>query len=162
MVNVMGDALATGIMAHICRKDFMKEGDGVSFNSGLSPILLFKTQNHVHFPVSLNVRVNNILPRVTSSYLYFKPCCPQVPLICETNPPRSTPPLMNCHNNGRYRPPSSGIKHKFIPSDVAQLMKLEEGVLPQTDKKKPPVPPRHLKKSKEHCTIDMNGFETNV
>ncbi|KAF3835640.1 hypothetical protein F7725_028198 [Dissostichus mawsoni] len=28
MVNVMGDALATGIMAHICRKDFMKEGDG--------------------------------------------------------------------------------------------------------------------------------------
>lgn len=37
MVNVMGDALATGIMAHICRKDFMKEGDGVSLNSGLSP-----------------------------------------------------------------------------------------------------------------------------
>lgn len=32
MVNVMGDALATGIMAHICRKDFMKEGDGVSSN----------------------------------------------------------------------------------------------------------------------------------
>lgn len=31
MVNVMGDALATGIMAHICRKDFMKEGDGVSY-----------------------------------------------------------------------------------------------------------------------------------
>lgn len=26
----MGDALATGIMAHICRKDFLKEGDGVS------------------------------------------------------------------------------------------------------------------------------------
>lgn len=37
MVNVMGDALATGIMAHICRKDFMKEGDGVSFNCGFSP-----------------------------------------------------------------------------------------------------------------------------
>lgn len=32
MVNVMGDALATGIMAHICRKDFIKEGDGVSGN----------------------------------------------------------------------------------------------------------------------------------
>uniref|UniRef100_A0AAZ3Q066 Amino acid transporter n=1 Tax=Oncorhynchus tshawytscha TaxID=74940 RepID=A0AAZ3Q066_ONCTS len=30
MVNVMGDALATGIMAHICRKDFIKEGDGVT------------------------------------------------------------------------------------------------------------------------------------
>ncbi|XP_041913990.1 solute carrier family 1 member 7a isoform X1 [Alosa pseudoharengus] len=29
MVNVMGDALATGIMAHICRKDFVKEGEEV-------------------------------------------------------------------------------------------------------------------------------------
>lgn len=29
MVNVMGDALATGIMAHICRKDFIKEGEEV-------------------------------------------------------------------------------------------------------------------------------------
>lgn len=29
MVNVMGDALATGIMAHICRKDFVKEGEQV-------------------------------------------------------------------------------------------------------------------------------------
>uniref|UniRef100_A0A3Q3KXB1 Amino acid transporter n=1 Tax=Labrus bergylta TaxID=56723 RepID=A0A3Q3KXB1_9LABR len=67
MVNVMGDALATGIMAHICRKDFMKEGDG-----------------------------------------------------------------------------------------------LEEGVRPQTERRKPPIPPRHLKKSKEQCTIDMNGLETNV
>lgn len=37
MVNVMGDALATGIMAHICRKDFMKEGDGVSVNCAFSP-----------------------------------------------------------------------------------------------------------------------------
>lgn len=32
MVNVMGDALATGIMAHICRKDFMKEGEEVRSN----------------------------------------------------------------------------------------------------------------------------------
>uniref|UniRef100_A0A8C2PMK0 Amino acid transporter n=1 Tax=Cyprinus carpio TaxID=7962 RepID=A0A8C2PMK0_CYPCA len=32
MVNVMGDALATGIMAHICRKDFIKEGDGVNID----------------------------------------------------------------------------------------------------------------------------------
>uniref|UniRef100_A0A3B4ZXJ2 Amino acid transporter n=1 Tax=Stegastes partitus TaxID=144197 RepID=A0A3B4ZXJ2_9TELE len=78
MVNVMGDALATGIMAHICRKDFMKEGDGL------------------------------------------------------------------------------------VPPDVARLMQLEEGVRPLSDRKKPPVPPRHLKKSKEHCTIDMNGLETNV
>uniref|UniRef100_A0AAY4DK65 Amino acid transporter n=1 Tax=Denticeps clupeoides TaxID=299321 RepID=A0AAY4DK65_9TELE len=34
MVNVMGDALATGIMAHICRKDFIKEGDGVRVSGG--------------------------------------------------------------------------------------------------------------------------------
>lgn len=26
---MMGDALATGIMAHICRKDFVKEGEQV-------------------------------------------------------------------------------------------------------------------------------------
>ncbi|XP_029939776.1 solute carrier family 1 member 7b [Salarias fasciatus] len=114
MVNVMGDALATGIMAHICRKDFMKEGDGV-------------------------------------------------PLICETKAPISTPPLMNCHNNnGNYRPPSSGLKHELVPPDVARLMQLEEGVRPHPERKKPPIPPRHLKKNKEHCTIDMNGLETNV
>ncbi|KAM3619877.1 uncharacterized protein V6R79_015034 [Siganus canaliculatus] len=114
MVNVMGDALATGIMAHICRKDFIKEGDGV-------------------------------------------------PLICETKHPVNSPPLMNCHNNnGNYRPPPSGHKQELIPSDVARLIQLEEGVRPPPERKKPPIPPRHLKKSKEHCTIDMNGLETNV
>ncbi|XP_014859781.1 PREDICTED: excitatory amino acid transporter 5-like [Poecilia mexicana] len=114
MVNVMGDALATGIMAHICRKDFMKEGDGV-------------------------------------------------PLVCEAKIPLNPPPTMNCHNNnGNVRPPSSGVKHKLIPPDVARLMQLEEGVQQISDKKKPPIPPRYLKKSKEHCTIDMNGLETNV
>ncbi|KAF1385993.1 hypothetical protein PFLUV_G00113520 [Perca fluviatilis] len=114
MVNVMGDALATGIMAHICRKDFMKEGDGV-------------------------------------------------PLICERKPLMNIPPLMNCHNNnGNYHPPSLGVKHELIPSDVARLMQLEEGVRPPSQRKKPPIPPRHLKKSKGHCSIDMNGLETNV
>lgn len=34
MVNVMGDALATGIMAHICRKDFVKEGEQVRKQTG--------------------------------------------------------------------------------------------------------------------------------
>ncbi|KAM9831865.1 solute carrier family 1 member 7b [Neosynchiropus ocellatus] len=109
MVNVMGDALATGIMAHICRKDFMKEGDGV-------------------------------------------------PLICETKPVMSTPPLMNCHNNnGNFR-----LKHELVPPEVARLMQLEEGVRPPGERKKPTVPPRHMKKSKETCTVDMNGIETNV
>lgn len=85
----------------------------------------------------------------------------KVPLICETKPAVSTPHLMNCHNNGNYPPPSSGSKHEFIPPDVARLMQLEEGI-PPTERKKPPIPPRHLKKSKERCTIDMNGLETNV
>ncbi|XP_038147524.1 excitatory amino acid transporter 5-like [Cyprinodon tularosa] len=114
MVNVMGDALATGIMAHICRKDFMKEGDGV-------------------------------------------------PLVFEAEIPVNNPPTMNCHNNnGNVRPPSSGVKHKLIPPDVARLMQLEEGVPQISDKKKPPIPPRYLKKSKEHCTIDLNGLESIV
>lgn len=70
---------------------------------------------------------------------------------------------MNCHNNnGNYRPPSSGVKHELVPSDVARLMQLEEGVRPPSERKEPPIPPRHLKKSKEHCSIDMNGLETNV
>ncbi|XP_031430114.1 solute carrier family 1 member 7b [Clupea harengus] len=124
MVNVMGDALATGIMAHICRKDFMKEGDG------------------------------------------------QVPLICETKPmicetkPINIQQLMNCQqNNGSFQPhPPGGHKPDHIPPDLARLMQLEEGVRPPPpERKKPPIPPRHLKsKDKDHCAIDMNGLETNV
>lgn len=29
MINVLGDALAAGIMAHICRKNFIQENDEV-------------------------------------------------------------------------------------------------------------------------------------
>uniref|UniRef100_A0A671ML27 Amino acid transporter n=1 Tax=Sinocyclocheilus anshuiensis TaxID=1608454 RepID=A0A671ML27_9TELE len=115
MVNVMGDALATGIMAHICRKDFIKEGDGV-------------------------------------------------PLICETKP-MTNQGLPNCQqNNGSFQSPPLGGKPEHIPPDVARLMQLEEGVRPPpSDRKKPPVPPRHLKhRDKDHCGIDMNGLETNV
>ncbi|XP_034149780.1 solute carrier family 1 member 7b isoform X2 [Esox lucius] len=118
MVNVMGDALATGIMAHICRKDFIKEGDGV-------------------------------------------------PLICETKPVKNTQQPMTCqNNNGRFasRPPETGVKTDAVPPNVERLIQLEEGVRPThpPDRKKPPVPPRQLKKDKGHCAIDMNGLETNV
>lgn len=83
--------------------------------------------------------------------------------MCEAKIPVNPPPTMNCHNNnGNVRPPSSGVKHKLIPPDVARLMQLEEGVQQISDKKKPPIPPRYLKKNKEHCAIDMNGLETNV
>lgn len=86
----------------------------------------------------------------------------QVPLICETKPAMNTTPVMNCrNNNGNFRPPTSGFKHELIPPDVARLMQLEEGVRPPPERKKPPVPPRHMK-NKDHCTIDMNGLETNV
>uniref|UniRef100_A0A8C1KUU5 Amino acid transporter n=1 Tax=Cyprinus carpio TaxID=7962 RepID=A0A8C1KUU5_CYPCA len=115
MVNVMGDALATGIMAHICRKDFIKEGDGV-------------------------------------------------PLICETKP-MTNQGLQNCQqNNGSFQSLPPGGKPEHIPPDVARLMQLEEGVRPPPpNRKKPPVPPRHLKhRDKDHCAIDMNGLETNV
>ncbi|XP_077391479.1 solute carrier family 1 member 7b [Festucalex cinctus] len=114
MVNVMGDALATGIMAHICRKDFVKEGDGV-------------------------------------------------PLICESHPGAGVAaPLMNCHNtnNGNYRLAS---KHApVVPPEVARLMRLEEGLRPPPDRRKPRLPPRHHKKNKDHCAVDVNGLETNV
>ncbi|XP_069367109.1 solute carrier family 1 member 7a [Paralichthys olivaceus] len=116
MVNVMGDALATGIMAHICRKDFVKEGE-------------------------------------------------QVPLICETKPMISIQQMMTYQNqkNGCYQPPPPGSKHDHLSPDVARLMQLEEGVRP-IEKKKHGHSSHHKRehRDKDHCSIDMNGLETNV
>ncbi|XP_067218484.1 solute carrier family 1 member 7a isoform X2 [Chanodichthys erythropterus] len=118
MVNVMGDALATGIMAHICRKDFVKEGE-------------------------------------------------EIPLICETKPMISIQQMMSYQKNGCFQPPPTGPMRKLehLSPDVARLMQLEEGIKPTDKKKSPHLSPCHYKrdhKDKEHCTIDMNGLETNV
>ncbi|XP_077413126.1 solute carrier family 1 member 7a [Vanacampus margaritifer] len=116
MVNVMGDALATGIMAHICRKDFIKEGE-------------------------------------------------QVPLICETKPMISIQQMMTYQNqkNGCYQPPPPGGKHDHLSPDVARLIQLEEGIRP-TEKKKHAHSSHHKRghRDKDHCSVDMNGLETNV
>ncbi|KAI1883148.1 hypothetical protein AGOR_G00242240 [Albula goreensis] len=112
MVNVMGDALATGIMAHICRKDFVKEGE-------------------------------------------------EVPLICETKPMISIQQMMAYQKNGCYQPPAAGGRHDHISPDVARLIQLEEGVRP-AEKKKHSPPHKRVEKDKDHCSIDMNGLETNV
>ncbi|XP_059201232.1 solute carrier family 1 member 7a isoform X2 [Centropristis striata] len=116
MVNVMGDALATGIMAHICRKDFVKEGE-------------------------------------------------QVPLICETKPMISIQQMMTYQNqkNGCYQPPPPGSKQGHLSPDVARLMQLEEGIRP-LEKKKHAHSSHHKRehRDKDHCSIDMNGLETNV
>ncbi|XP_054478792.1 solute carrier family 1 member 7a [Anoplopoma fimbria] len=116
MVNVMGDALATGIMAHICRKDFVKEGE-------------------------------------------------QVPLICETKPMISIQQMMTYQNqkNGCYQPPPPGSRPDHLSPDVARLMQLEEGIRP-LEKKKHSHSSHHKRehKDKDHCSIDMNGLETNV
>ncbi|CAN9503115.1 unnamed protein product [Ophioblennius macclurei] len=116
MVNVMGDALATGIMAHICRKDFVKEGE-------------------------------------------------QVPLICETKPMISIQQMMTYQNqkNGCYQPPPPGSKQDHLSPDVARLIQLEEGIRP-AEKKKHAHSSHHKRdhRDKEHCSIDMNGLETNV
>ncbi|TKS80165.1 Excitatory amino acid transporter 5 [Collichthys lucidus] len=116
MVNVMGDALATGIMAHICRKDFVKEGE-------------------------------------------------QVPLICETKPMISIQQMMTYQNqkNGCYQPPPPGSKHDHLSPDVARLIQLEEGIRPM-EKKKHGHSSHHKRehRDKDHCSVDMNGLETNV
>nr|XP_020474039.1 excitatory amino acid transporter 5 [Monopterus albus] len=116
MVNVMGDALATGIMAHICRKDFIKEGE-------------------------------------------------QLPLICETKPMISIQQMMAYQNqkNGCYQPPPPGSKQDHLSPDVARLIQLEEGIRP-TEKKKHMHSSHHKRehRDKDHCSIDMNGLETNV
>ncbi|XP_015228483.1 PREDICTED: excitatory amino acid transporter 5 isoform X2 [Cyprinodon variegatus] len=117
MVNVMGDALATGIMAHICRKDFVKEGEQVS-----------------------------------------------VPLICETKPMISIQQMMTYQNqkNGCYQPPP-GSRQDHLSPDVARLIQLEEGIRP-VEKKKHGHNPHHKRehRDKDHCSVDMNGLETNV
>ncbi|KAL0966515.1 hypothetical protein UPYG_G00296200 [Umbra pygmaea] len=110
MVNVMGDALATGIMAHICRKDFVKEGE-------------------------------------------------QAPLICETKPMISIQQMMTYQKNGGYQPPPCGPGGP----DVARLMQLEEGIRPEQRKRNLPTTQHKREyKDKDHCSIDMNGLETNV
>uniref|UniRef100_A0A1A8R685 Amino acid transporter n=3 Tax=Nothobranchius rachovii TaxID=451742 RepID=A0A1A8R685_9TELE len=115
MVNVMGDALATGIMAHICRKDFVKEGE-------------------------------------------------QVPLICETKPMISIQQMMTYQNqkNGCYQP-TPGSKQDHVSPEVARLIQLEEGIRP-AEKKKHTHGPHHKRehRDKDHCSVDMNGLETNV
>ncbi|KAJ4937209.1 hypothetical protein JOQ06_001788 [Pogonophryne albipinna] len=116
MVNVMGDALATGIMAHICRKDFVKEGE-------------------------------------------------QVPLICETKPMISIQQMMTYQNqkNGCFQPPPPGSRQDHYHQEVARLMQLEEGFRP-LEKKKHAHPSHHKRehRDKDHCSVDMNGLETNV
>ncbi|XP_034071288.1 solute carrier family 1 member 7a [Gymnodraco acuticeps] len=116
MVNVMGDALATGIMAHICRKDFVKEGE-------------------------------------------------QVPLICETKPMISIQQMMTYQNqkNGCFQPPPPGSRQDHYHQEVARLMQLEEGFRP-LEKKKHAHPSHHKRehRGKDHCSVDMNGLETNV
>ncbi|KAK5859544.1 hypothetical protein PBY51_021096 [Eleginops maclovinus] len=116
MVNVMGDALATGIMAHICRKDFVKEGE-------------------------------------------------QVPLICETKPMISIQQMMTYQNqkNGCFQPPPPGSRQDHFHPEVARLMQLEEGVRP-LEKKKHAHSSHHKRehRDKDHCSVDMNGLETNV
>ncbi|XP_073347467.1 solute carrier family 1 member 7a isoform X1 [Pagrus major] len=118
MVNVMGDALATGIMAHICRKDFVKEGEQV-----------------------------------------------RVPLICETKPMISIQQMMTYQNqkNGCYQPPPPGSKQDHLSPDVARLIQLEEGIRP-IEKKKHAHSSHHKRehRDKDHCSVDMNGLETNV
>ncbi|XP_033959689.1 solute carrier family 1 member 7a [Pseudochaenichthys georgianus] len=116
MVNVMGDALATGIMAHICRKDFVKEGE-------------------------------------------------QVPLICETKPMISIQQMMTYQNqkNGCFQPPPPGSRQDHYHQEVARLMQLEEGFRP-LEKRKHAHPSHHKRehRDKDHCSVDMNGLETNV
>lgn len=66
--------------------------------------------------------------------------------------------------NGCYQPPPPGSKqdHHLSP-DVARLMQLEEGIRP-LEKKKHAHSSHHKRehRDKDHCSVDMNGLETNV
>ncbi|KAM9128898.1 excitatory amino acid transporter 5 [Pangshura tecta] len=46
MINVLGDALAAGIMAHICRKEFTKDGDEVPLICETKPISIHQIMTY--------------------------------------------------------------------------------------------------------------------
>lgn len=75
--------------------------------------------------------------------------------------------MMSYQKNGCFQPPPPGPlrKPEHLSPDVARLMQLEEGIRPPDKKRSPHLSPHHYKrdhKDKDHCTIDMNGLETNV
>lgn len=89
----------------------------------------------------------------------------QIPLICETKPMISIQQMRSYQSNGCFQPqlvcPS---KPKGLSPDVARLVQLEEGIRPERKHKKST---HHAKRKyqvqdRDHCTIDINGFETNV
>ncbi|KAJ8378486.1 hypothetical protein AAFF_G00239500 [Aldrovandia affinis] len=69
MVNVMGDALATGIMAHVCRKDFVKEGEEVPLICETKPMISIQQmmtyqKNGCYLPPAAGGRQDHIHPDV--------------------------------------------------------------------------------------------------
>uniref|UniRef100_A0A8C7GC94 Amino acid transporter n=2 Tax=Oncorhynchus TaxID=8016 RepID=A0A8C7GC94_ONCKI len=100
MVNVMGDALATGIMAHICRKDFIKEGDGVP--------LICETKPMINVQQHMNCENNN------GSY--------QPPPQCSGVKPDAFPPdvarLMQLEEGVRPPPPPERKKPPVPPRQL--------------------------------------------
>uniref|UniRef100_A0A3Q1G6V2 Amino acid transporter n=1 Tax=Acanthochromis polyacanthus TaxID=80966 RepID=A0A3Q1G6V2_9TELE len=78
MVNVMGDALATGIMAHICRKDFVKEGEQVrafKTNQHKSPIASHTLISvHIYVIYAVHVCISKVLKKSRFYYHVSKSC----------------------------------------------------------------------------------------
>ncbi|XP_042574534.1 excitatory amino acid transporter 5-like isoform X1 [Cyprinus carpio] len=52
MINVLGDALAAGIMAHVCRKDFQKDSQSSSNSERRDTVISFGNQSVQSFPTS--------------------------------------------------------------------------------------------------------------
>ncbi|XP_049735233.1 excitatory amino acid transporter 5 [Elephas maximus indicus] len=90
MINVLGDALAAGIMAHICRKDFVRD-------TGTEKLPPFETK-----PVSLQEIVatqrNGCVKSVAeASELTLGPACPHhVPIQVEQDEEPATASLEHC------------------------------------------------------------------
>ncbi|CAL8241727.1 unnamed protein product [Gadus morhua 'NCC'] len=102
MVNVMGDALATGIMAHICRKDFIKEGDGVP--------LMCETKPMLSGPPQVNCQNNNGNYRASALGLKSELLPPDVARLVQleegvrpapAHPHRRKPPLPPRHGKNK-------------------------------------------------------------
>lgn len=92
MINVLGDALAAGIMAHICRKDFAQD-----MGTGTEKLLPCETK-----PVSLQeimaTQQNGCVKSVAeASELTLGPTCPHhVPVQVEQDEEPAAPSLDHC------------------------------------------------------------------
>ncbi|XP_069498275.1 excitatory amino acid transporter 5 isoform X1 [Ambystoma mexicanum] len=137
MINVLGDALAAGIMAHICRKDFENQNDEIEQTRGGSK----NTQQEE----TTNEEQEQVAQWTVKEG-------DQVPLICETKN-FSIHQIMAYQRNGCMK--NMNAYHGQETVKDCHYIDMEPEGAPEEN---------HIEVSndKDHCTIEINEVETNV